>query len=152
MMMHKSFPPNDGDLYSELPPAGSAHTHVTEEAVERALLSQSVKITLGQDKLSFGAIRVPWKWDKERFVRLTRAAIRTGRYPTVSKRASSVVIPKPDQDDNTMLTAYRSILLLSCMGTVVEKVAVELLSGEAERQGQLSDCNGTAVRDLSRAG
>ena len=30
--------------------------------------------------LSFGAIRLVWKWDKDRFVRLTKAAIRTGRH------------------------------------------------------------------------
>jgi hypothetical protein len=37
------------------------------------------------------------------------------------------------------LKAYRSILLLSCRGKVVEKVAAELLSEEAERRGLLSD-------------
>ena len=43
MLRHESFPPNDGDQYYELPQAVSAHTPVTEQAVERALLSQSVK-------------------------------------------------------------------------------------------------------------
>jgi hypothetical protein len=38
-----------------------------------------------------------------------------------------------------MLKAYCSISLLSCMGKVVEKVAAELLSEEAERSGLLSD-------------
>jgi len=33
MLRRKSFPPNDGDQYYELPPAGSAQTHVTEQAV-----------------------------------------------------------------------------------------------------------------------
>ena len=58
MLRHESFPPNDGDQYYELPPAGSAHTRVTEQAVERALYSQSVKKAPGPDKLSFGAIRL----------------------------------------------------------------------------------------------
>jgi hypothetical protein len=139
MLRHESFPPNDGDQYYELPPAGSAHTRVTEQSVERALYSQSVKKAPGPDKLSFGAIRLLWNWDKERIVRLTRAAIRTGRHPAVWKRASGVVIRKPGKDDCTKLKAYRSISLLSCMGKVVEKVAVELLSEEAERRGLLSD-------------
>ena len=39
MLRHESFPPNDGDQYYKLPPAGSAHTRVTEQAVERALFS-----------------------------------------------------------------------------------------------------------------
>jgi len=139
MLRHESFPPNDGDQYYELPPAGSAHPRVTEQAVEQALFFQSVKKTPGPDKLSFGAIRLLWKWDKERIVRLTRAAIRMGRHPAVWKRASGVVIRKPGKDDYTKLKAYRSISLLSCMGKVVEKVAAELLSEEAERRGLLSD-------------
>jgi hypothetical protein len=72
-------------------------------------------------------------------VRLTRAAIRKGKHPVIGKRASCVVIHKPGKDDYTKLRAYRSILLLSCMGKVVEKVAAELLSEEAERKGLLSD-------------
>jgi len=72
-------------------------------------------------------------------VRLTRGAIRTGRHPAVWKRASGVVIRKPGKDNYTKLKAYRSISLLSCMGKVVEKVAAELLSVEAERRGLLSD-------------
>jgi hypothetical protein len=50
-----------------------------------------------------------------------------------------VVIRKPGKDDYTKLKAYRSISLLSCMGKVVEKVAAELLSEEAEKRGLLSD-------------
>jgi len=103
------------------------------------LYSQSVKKAPGPDKLSFGAILLLWKWNKERIVRLTRAAIRTGRHPAVWKRASGVVIRKPGKDDYTKLKAYRSISLFSCMGKVVEKVAAELLSAEAERRGLLSD-------------
>jgi len=50
-----------------------------------------------------------------------------------------VVIGKPGKDDYTQLKTYPSISLLSCMGKVVEKVVAELLSGEAERRGLLSD-------------
>jgi len=139
MLRRESFPPNDDDQYYKLPPAGSAHTRVTEQAVERALLSQSVKKAPGPDKLSFSAIRLLCKWDKERIVRPTKAAIRTGRHPSVWKRASGVVIRKPGKDHYTQLKAYRSISLLRCMGKVVEKVVAELLSDEAERRGLLSD-------------
>jgi hypothetical protein len=83
MLRSESFPPNDNDQCYELPAAGSAHTRVTEHAVEGALHSQSVKKARGPDKLSFGAIRLLGKWDKDRIVRLTRAAIRTRRRPEV---------------------------------------------------------------------
>jgi hypothetical protein len=139
MLRRESFPPNDDDQYYKLPPAGNAHTRVTEQAVERSLCSQSVKKAPGPDKLSFSAMRLLGNWDKERIVRLMKAAIRTGRHPVVWKRASGVVIPKPGKDDYMLLKAYRSILLLSCMGKVVEKVVPELLSEEAKRRGLLSD-------------
>jgi len=44
MLKHESFPPNDGDQYYELSSAGNAHTRVTEQAVDRAIYSQSVKM------------------------------------------------------------------------------------------------------------
>jgi len=34
MLRRESFPRNDIKQYDKLPPAGSAHTHVTEQAVE----------------------------------------------------------------------------------------------------------------------
>jgi len=83
MLRHESFPPDDGDQYYELAPAGGAHTCVTQQAVELELFSQSVRKAPGPDKLSFGAIWLLCMWDKERMVRLTRAAIRTGRHPAV---------------------------------------------------------------------
>jgi len=103
------------------------------------LFSQSVKKAPGPDKLSFGPIWLLWKWDKQRILRLTRAAIRTRRHPALWKWASGVVIRKPGKDDYTKLKAYRSISLLSCMGKVLEIVAAEQLSEEAERRGLLSD-------------
>ena len=132
MLRRKSFPPNDDYQYYESPPGGSAHMRVTESPVERALHSQSVKKALGSDKQSFGTRQLLWKWDKEKIVRLRRAAIRMGRHPAVLKRASGMVIRKPGKDDYTQLKAYRSISLLSCMVKVVEQVVAELLSEEAE--------------------
>jgi len=78
MLRHESFPPNNGDQYYELPPAGSAQRRVTGQAVERAMISQSVKNPPGPEKLTFDSMRLLWKWDTERIVRLTRVAIRTG--------------------------------------------------------------------------
>ena len=71
MLRHECFPPSDGDQYYKLPQAGSACTRVTELAVDRDLVSQSVKKAPGPDKLSFDTIRLLWKWDKERIVRWT---------------------------------------------------------------------------------
>jgi len=101
MLRRESFPPNDDDQYYHPPPARSAHTRVTEHAVERALFSPSVKKEPGPDKLSFGATLLLWNSDKERIVRLTKAAIRTGRHPPVGMTASGVASCKSGKDDYT---------------------------------------------------
>ena len=56
---------------------------VTEHAVERALYFQLVKKVPDPDKLSFGGIRLLWKWDKERITGLAKAVIHTGQHPAV---------------------------------------------------------------------
>ena len=58
MLRCEMFLPNDGNQYYKLPPAGYAHTHVTEQAVERAEYGQSVKNAPVPDKLSFGTTRL----------------------------------------------------------------------------------------------
>jgi hypothetical protein len=60
MISRKCFPPNHDEQYYELPPAGSIHTRLTTQAVERALFSQSGKKAAGPDMLSFGTIRLLW--------------------------------------------------------------------------------------------
>jgi len=139
MLRRESFPPSEYDKSFELPHAGQAHQSVTEQAVGRAQFSQFVKKAPGQDKLSFRAVRLLWKWDKERIVEVAKAAVQTGRHPAVWKLPSGVVIRKPGKDDYTKLKAYRSISLLSCMGKVIEKVVAELLAEQAERRGLLSN-------------
>jgi hypothetical protein len=114
-------------------------TKVTETAVDRALYSQSVKKAPGPDKLSFGVVRLLWKWDKETIVGLANVTVRTRRHTAVWKRASGVVICKPGKDDYTKLTTYRKISLPSCMRKVVEKVVAELLSEEATQRGLVRD-------------
>jgi len=135
----ESYHPNCDDQYDELPRAGMAHMIVTEQSVERALCSRSVKKAPGPDKLMFAATQLLWMADKKRNVRLMLGAICIGRHPAVWKCASGVVIRTPGQDDHTQLKAYRSTPLLGCMPKVVEKVIAELQSEAAERRGRLSD-------------
>jgi len=139
MLRGESVPLNDGDQYYELPPAGQADEHKTEQSVERALFSQLVKKAPGPDTQLFGAIRLLWKWDKTSIVGLTKAADRTGRSPAIWKRPRGAVIRKAGMEDYTKLKSYRTMSLLSCMGKFDEKVVAEQLSDEAERRALLSD-------------
>lgn len=72
-------------------------------------------------------------WDNEGIVRQMMAAIGLGRHSAVWKRVSRVVIRKPGRNNYTQLKAYCAILLLSCMGHVVQEVVTERLSAEADR-------------------
>jgi hypothetical protein len=107
--------------------------------VERALHSQSVKKAPSPDKFTLIAIRMLWKWNNERILSLGKVAIRMGRNPGAWKRTSEVDIRKPGKDHYTKLKAHRTLLLFSCIRRVVEKVAAELLSEDAERKGLLND-------------
>jgi len=128
MLTRESSPPDEYDQYLELLPAGQAHQSVTEQAVETARFPQSIKKVPRPAKLSFGAVCLLWKWDKERIVELAKSAVQTGRHPAVWNQASGVVIRKPGKDNYMKPKAYRSISLLSCMGKVIEKVVAELLA------------------------
>lgn len=133
MLRAESFPLNDGDQYHQLPPAGHAHQNMTEHSVERALILQSVKNSPGSGKLPFGAISLLSRWDNTSIQGLTKAAVRMGLHPAIWKRMRGQVISKPRTEDYTKLKLYITISLLSCMGTVVQKVVTELLSDESER-------------------
>jgi len=146
---HESFPLNNCDHYFKLHPAGSAHTRITEQAVERALFSQAVQTEPGPDTLSFGAIRLLLRWDKGSIIRRIRAASHMGGYPAVWKRASGVVIRKPGKHDYTKLKAYRSISLPSCMGIVFGKITAELVAEKAVRRGLWSDRQCTSRKGQS---
>jgi hypothetical protein len=121
------------------PSAGSTHSCITVQAVERARFSQSVKNAPGPDTLSYRSIRLLLKWNKYRILLLTRAAIRTGRHAVVSKRASRVVFRKRGKDDYMKVKVHRSISLLRCVGIVIKKVVAEPLPEVAERTELLRD-------------
>jgi hypothetical protein len=50
-----------------------------------------------------------------------------------------VVIPKPNKPDYGIAKAYRVIMLLNCLGKVLEKVAANPIAGECEHKRLLHD-------------
>jgi hypothetical protein len=76
MLRGEAIPMNDGDQYYEQPTVGQDQERITKQLVERALFSQPVKKVPGPEKLSFGAIRLLWRWNETRIVELTKAAVR----------------------------------------------------------------------------
>jgi len=108
-LWRESFPLNDNNQDSEHSALGSAHTCVTEQAVEGASYSQLVRKAPGSEELCCCTILLLRLWDQKRIMRQTKATIHMGRHPAVWKWATGVVIPKRGKDDYTQLKAYRSI-------------------------------------------
>ena len=75
MLRRESIPPNEHDLYIELPPAGQAHQFITEQAVERGLFAQSIRMAPGPYMLSFGAVPPLWGWENWQIVERAKAVI-----------------------------------------------------------------------------
>lgn len=68
------------------------------------------------------------------------ACVRIGVMPEMFKVSRTVVIPKPNKPDYTKAKAYRPIVLLNCLGKLLEKVIARRLQFEAQKFGILHPC------------
>ncbi len=119
------------------PAQGLAHTWITVELVEKALLCQSITKAPGPNKLNFRAIRLLWSWEPDRIVAIVKSAIRLHYHPIGWKRARGILLEKNNKRDKSRVKSYRVISLLNCMGKLVEKVVAEQLSQFCESHQKL---------------
>lgn len=108
--------------------------------------------------------RLSWYWIK----RLTKlapgaaaflkaffnACITYGIMPTVFKRSHTVIIPKPNKPDYSKAKAYRPIILLNCLGKLLEKVLARRMQFDAQKYGIMHPCQfgGTIQHNTTDAG
>ncbi|TFY80336.1 hypothetical protein EWM64_g3674 [Hericium alpestre] len=87
-------------------------------------------------------------------VRLFNACLRLGHWPKQFKESVTVVIPKPGKPDYSVLKAYCPIVLLSCMGKLMEKVLTKRFQFEATKHLLLhpSQFGGAMARSMEDAG
>ena len=69
---------------------------------------------------------IKWAWNdipglSKRLVHLFNACISAGYHPTAWRKATVVVIPKPNRADYSLPKNYRPIALLECLGKLLEK-------------------------------
>jgi len=112
---------------------------ITDEEVRMALFDQSVMKAPGMDRLGFKAIRLLWEWDAPRIIAIVKMTFRFGIHPRDWKEVRGVVILKPNKPDYGVAKAYRVIMLLNCLGKVVEKVAGNAIAEQCERRQLLHD-------------
>ena len=134
LFLASQFPKAHGNELSEpiIPQDGGIEL-ITDQVIQNALLSQSIKKAPGLDRLNFKAIRLLWEWDQERIIALIRHCFRLGYQPNRWKIAKGIIIRKPNKSNYILAKHYRTISLLNCLGKVVEKVAAEILSKRCER-------------------
>jgi len=107
---------------------------ITDENIRKALFDQSVRKAPGPDRLGFKAIRLLCEWDAPRIIAIVKMSFRLGIHPRAQKEARGVVKPKLNKPDYGVAKAYRVIMLLNCLGKVVEKVAVNAIAEQCERR------------------
>jgi pyoverdine/dityrosine biosynthesis protein Dit1 len=100
--------------------------------VSKAIHQQSEKKAPGPDMLNFRVVRLLWKWDKKRIIDIMKHCVRLSIHPNVWKVAKEIVIRKPEKPDYALPKAYWSVCLLNCLGKVIKKVMMELITNAIE--------------------
>ena len=116
---------------------GVAHQTVTEDMINKALMTQSTSKAPGPDKFNFRILRMVWEWDSKRLITMVQHSIRLGYQPKRWKKARGILLEKGGKRDLSLVKSYRVISLLNCVGKVVEKVIAGLLSQFCEAFSKL---------------
>ena len=80
LLRSEAFWQNEDHLYNDLCPAVLTHSSNTQQGLERASCSQSVKHTPWRDKLLFGSLWLHNERNTERGAQGTKGAIQRGRH------------------------------------------------------------------------
>lgn len=116
---------------------GTSHLKVTPEAVSQALMTQAAMNAPGPDKINFRILQIIWSWDWSRVTNMVYHALRLGYHPTEWKKARGILPQKGGKRDFDLVSSYRVISLLNCMGKVVEKFVAQELSEYCEENSKL---------------
>ena len=129
-LVRKSAFPSPPTIFHDEPVVmpGVAHQTVTEDVINKGLMTQSTSKVLGPDKFNFRILRMVWEWDSQRLITMVQHSIRLGHQPKRWKKARGILLEKGGKRDLSLVKSYRVISLLNCLGKVVEKVIAGLLS------------------------
>jgi len=71
--------------------------------------------------------------DADRIIELLTACLRAGHHPLQWKEAVVCIIPEPGWADYTLAKNFRPILLLECLGKLLEKVVARLIYRDMDK-------------------
>lgn len=86
----------------------------------------------GEDSISNELLKLAMPAIEEQLCRIFNACFRLGFFPTIWRKAITIIIRKHGKDNYSDPNAYRPIALLSCLGKVLEKVITNRLTYWAE--------------------
>lgn len=119
-------------------------------------LSGTVDSAPGFDHASWSHVKNVVRSERagQALLRFFNACLNLGYWPQRLKQSTTVVIPKPNKPDYTVLKAYRPIVLLSCFGKLFEKVLANRFQFDATKHGLFhsSQFGGTIAHCTEDAG
>jgi Reverse transcriptase (RNA-dependent DNA polymerase) len=74
-----------------------------------------------------------WEADADRITELFEACLSAGHHPKQWKEAVVCAIPKPNRANYTLPKNFRPILLLECLGKLLEKVVARLIYRDMDK-------------------
>lgn len=85
---------------------------------------------------------------------LFNACVTFGTHPPIFKASHTVIIPKPNKSDYSRAKAYRPIVLLNCIGKLLEKIIAKRMQFDGQAAGILHPCQfgGTMQHSTTDAG
>jgi hypothetical protein len=113
-------PANFPDDPPPLPPRELAP--ITLEEIATALSETSNKSAPGPSGQGYPLIKWAFAVDPARFTQLYNTCLRLGHHPVQWREATVVIVPKPNRTDPTLPKNYCPILLLECLGKLLEKI------------------------------
>jgi hypothetical protein len=113
--------------YPDIPWQTFSHTEV-----ERAIFSSSPKNAPGPDTITFACIWAAYKAIPLHFDYIYAALGQEGYHPWCWWQAMTIVIPKPNKPDYSDPKAYWPIVLLNCLGKILEKLMAMWITTMAE--------------------
>ena len=115
---------------------------ISRQELRDAVSKTSSRSAPGADKLRWPYVAALVKHPAcgEILRRLFNACVNLAYWPAQFKEAVSVVIPKPKKDDYSRLKAFRPVVLLSCLGKLLEKVLTARMHYEGQKWGAFHPC------------
>ena len=100
---------------------------INRDEIRDTIFSSSTKLVAGPNGISYLILQKAFNIIESRFIILYNKLIQYGYHPTCWRKATGVILKKPNRDAS-LLKSYRVISLLNCLGKISEKIIIKKLA------------------------